>query len=149
VLFKVGNGKDYFKDLNWASALASDVYDWAKASDVKFENNHLLFVGKANETIKDVDLSALSIDIPDLTIDLTDRGEYPEGDENNDYQVKVVTYLDNNGYEITGIRAFMPTKNYVDRTVAAAIGAANAAVTYLGVLVEPASPADTPEGIYS
>jgi hypothetical protein len=32
VLFKVGNGKDYFKDLNWASALAADVYDWAKLS---------------------------------------------------------------------------------------------------------------------
>ena len=32
VLFKVGNGKDYFKDLNWASALAADVYDWAKKS---------------------------------------------------------------------------------------------------------------------
>ena len=30
VLFKVGNGADYFKDLNWASALAADVYDWAK-----------------------------------------------------------------------------------------------------------------------
>ena len=31
VLFKVGNGVDYFKDLNWASALAADVYGWAKA----------------------------------------------------------------------------------------------------------------------
>lgn len=36
VLFKVGNGKDYFKDLNWASALAADVYDWAKKSEAEF-----------------------------------------------------------------------------------------------------------------
>ena len=36
VLFKVGNGKDYFKDLNWASALAADVYDWAKKSPEEF-----------------------------------------------------------------------------------------------------------------
>lgn len=36
VLFKVGNGKDYFKDLNWASALAADVYDWAKLSWTDF-----------------------------------------------------------------------------------------------------------------
>lgn len=36
VLFKVGNGKDYFKDLNWASALAADVYSWAKLSWTDF-----------------------------------------------------------------------------------------------------------------
>ena len=36
VLFKVGNGKDYFKDLNWASALAADVHDWAKKSVEEF-----------------------------------------------------------------------------------------------------------------
>ena len=30
VLFKVGNGTDKFSALKWASALAADVYDWAK-----------------------------------------------------------------------------------------------------------------------
>lgn len=32
VLFKVGNGTSPFKDLNWASGLAADVYSWAKAA---------------------------------------------------------------------------------------------------------------------
>lgn len=35
VLYKVGNGKDAFKDLPWAYAPAADVHDWAKASEVK------------------------------------------------------------------------------------------------------------------
>lgn len=30
VLFKVGDGEHTFKDLQWASARAADVYDWAK-----------------------------------------------------------------------------------------------------------------------
>ena len=32
VLFKVGDGEHYYKDLKWASALAADVYDWAKSA---------------------------------------------------------------------------------------------------------------------
>lgn len=32
ILFKVGNGTSPFKDLNWASGLAADVYSWAKAA---------------------------------------------------------------------------------------------------------------------
>lgn len=32
VLFKVGNGTSPFKDLNWVSGLAADVYPWAKAA---------------------------------------------------------------------------------------------------------------------
>lgn len=32
ILFKVGNGTSPFKDLNWASGLAADVYPWAKAA---------------------------------------------------------------------------------------------------------------------
>ena len=33
VLFKVGDGEHAFKDLQWASARAADVYDWAKAAE--------------------------------------------------------------------------------------------------------------------
>lgn len=32
VMFKVGNGTSKFSELDWASALAADVYNWAKAS---------------------------------------------------------------------------------------------------------------------
>lgn len=32
ILFKVGDGVKLFKELSWASSIAADVYDWAKAS---------------------------------------------------------------------------------------------------------------------
>ena len=35
ILFKVGNGTTPFKGLKWASALAADVYAWAKKNEVK------------------------------------------------------------------------------------------------------------------
>lgn len=35
VLFKVGDGTTAFKNLKWASALAADVYNWAKAETVE------------------------------------------------------------------------------------------------------------------
>jgi hypothetical protein len=37
VLFKVGNGVSKFNALPWATAKAADVYTWAKASDVVFD----------------------------------------------------------------------------------------------------------------
>ncbi len=51
VLFKVGGAKNddgtlkAFKDLPWASAKAADVYNWAKASEVKRVGKELVFVG--------------------------------------------------------------------------------------------------------
>lgn len=36
VLFKVGDGTKKFSELNWASALAADVYDWAKMATLPF-----------------------------------------------------------------------------------------------------------------
>ena len=47
VLFKVGNGSKKFSELPWASAKAADVYNWAKASEVKRDGKKLVFVGGA------------------------------------------------------------------------------------------------------
>lgn len=38
VLFKVGNGEDTFEDLPWASALAADVFEWAKKESLDFND---------------------------------------------------------------------------------------------------------------
>lgn len=46
-----------FGDLKWTSALAADVYEWAKAANIVFENEHILFKNAAGGTIKDLDLS--------------------------------------------------------------------------------------------
>ena len=50
VLFKVGTGEHLFDELPFASALAADVYAWAKASDVVLEGKTIKFVG-SNKTI--------------------------------------------------------------------------------------------------
>lgn len=58
VLFKVGDGVTPFKSLKWASALAADVYAWAKSETVAFNatNKHVEF--KTGGTVNHfVDLS--------------------------------------------------------------------------------------------
>lgn len=57
VLFKIGDGTKAFKDLKWASALAADVYAWAKADDVVLEGKSIKFVkgsGEERVVIKEV-----------------------------------------------------------------------------------------------
>lgn len=50
VLFKVGDGTKTFSELQWASAKAADVYSWAKASDVVYnENAKTITFVKGNE----------------------------------------------------------------------------------------------------
>ena len=44
VLFKVGNNEKTFKDLPFASALAADVYAWAKAENVQLSGKTIQFV---------------------------------------------------------------------------------------------------------
>ena len=74
VLFKVGTAKKNadgswvegtnktFSQLNWVSALAADVYVWAKAADVELINEKLTFRGADGTVIKEVDLSTFATD---------------------------------------------------------------------------------------
>ena len=71
VLFKVGNGTTPFKNLKWASALAADVYDWAKAANVKLtvtevegkaSTKAIEFVGGKDAEGKDIILKSLTLD---------------------------------------------------------------------------------------
>ena len=52
VLFKVGDGESTFSQLKWASALAADVYAWAKKSEAEFKTWVKTLV-----TVEDIDLS--------------------------------------------------------------------------------------------
>jgi hypothetical protein len=65
VLFKVGDGEKPFKSLKWASALAADVYDWAKAERAEFDatSGKIVFKdanGNKVATAKEIDLSSLA-----------------------------------------------------------------------------------------
>lgn len=57
VLFKVGDGTKKFSELNWASALAADVYSWAKASDVILDGQVIKFKN-GSEVVKTIDLTS-------------------------------------------------------------------------------------------
>lgn len=56
VLFKVGTGDHTFAQLPFASALAADVYAWAKASTVKLEGKSLKFVDAESKELHKVDI---------------------------------------------------------------------------------------------
>lgn len=89
VLFKVGDGEHKFSELNWASALAADVYAWAKAETVTFNSISKKVEFKTGDTvIHDVDLSffAAASDVADHGSRLTDieAALGLEGGENTD-----------------------------------------------------------------
>ena len=60
VLFKVGTGNHTFSELPYASALAADVYAWAKAADVTLEGKKIIFKDGAGATVKSVELNYLT-----------------------------------------------------------------------------------------
>ena len=51
VLFKVGNGVDDWEHLNWASALAADVYGWAKDANLDFTKLDQTFLDNLEDFI--------------------------------------------------------------------------------------------------
>lgn len=52
VLFKVGTGNHTFSELPYASALAADVYAWAKKSESEFANSFLSLADTEGQTIQ-------------------------------------------------------------------------------------------------
>ena len=61
VLFKVGDGTTPFSGLKWASALAADVHEWAKAETVELVGDVIQF--KTGNSIKhSIDLSKYATD---------------------------------------------------------------------------------------
>ena len=60
VLFKVGDGTNIFKDLKWASALAADVYAWAKAKTVSRNGKILEFKDDKGAVIDSVTFDYLT-----------------------------------------------------------------------------------------
>jgi hypothetical protein len=63
VLFKVGDGTHKFSELKWASALAADVYAWAKCSHVELDGEVLKFHnGDKENPVHTVDLSKFALD---------------------------------------------------------------------------------------
>ena len=60
VLFKVGTGEHTFSELPFASALAADVYDWAKAAKVQLVGKEIQFQDANGTKIKGVTLNYIT-----------------------------------------------------------------------------------------
>lgn len=88
VLFKVGNGTSPFKDLKWVSALAADVYNWAKAETVSLEGTTIKF--KTGDTVvHSINLSSFATDdeVETIRSDLDARLRDLEGNFEGDTSV--------------------------------------------------------------
>lgn len=77
VLYKVGDGVTTFENLKWGSAIAADVYDWAKAASVAYNSTtqKIEFKDASGNAIGDgIDLSSLAsdTDLNKLKSELTD-----------------------------------------------------------------------------
>ena len=63
VLFKVGDGQNFFGALNWVSALAADVYNWAKAEKVELVDQKLKFKNADGTYVKDDEGNEVVVDL--------------------------------------------------------------------------------------
>lgn len=74
VLFKVGDGQHTFSELEWASALAADVYEWAKADTIVTDGEYVKFK-KGNDVKGQIDLTSFAkkADVKDTTDGLDSR----------------------------------------------------------------------------
>jgi hypothetical protein len=83
VLFKVGDGTKTFENLPWASAKAADVYSWAKASDVVYNQaaKTITFVkGNADGTDKVITFNYVTLaEVQEITNGLDTRITALEG----------------------------------------------------------------------
>lgn len=62
VLFKIGDGEKKFSELNWASAKAADVFNWAKAQTVEYNttDKKIYFKDAKNTIVHFIDLTSLA-----------------------------------------------------------------------------------------
>lgn len=92
VLFKVGDGTKTFENLPWASAKAADVYSWAKASDVVYNqtNKTITFVkGNTDGSDKVITFNYVTLaEVKEITDDLTTRLAAVEGKFTGDNNVQ-------------------------------------------------------------
>ena len=132
VLFKVGPGA--FNSLPWASALAADVYEWAKAKDAVLEGQAINFKDATGKVLHTIDLSKFVTEDELTTIlasyytksEVEGLIEAAEGRAATDAKDKAdkaladaKTYADTEIQKaVTGGTAGLATEEYVDDAVA-------------------------------
>ena len=166
VLFKVGDGSHSFAQLPFASALAADVYAWAKASNVILEGKTLKFVntdaeGK-NVSIKEVpfdyvtesDVNTILADyytkdqIDELVKDKLHTADEIKGYASSEIE-RLIQIADTNSEDGHTIRSIQALVDYVEENaddIAQLVTDVNTANTNASEAVSTANSANTTAG---
>ena len=119
VLFKVGDGTTPFKTLKWASALAADVYGWAKKPEAEFTAWVKTLVPLTLEdTGSGKFITGISVNGQKITItrsdvawaDIVDKPELPD---ENDFGVLTVTKKDGTAIEVDNTDSQNPKIGFI------------------------------------
>lgn len=117
VLFKVGTGNHTFAELPYASALAADVYAWAKAADIRLEGKILKFVDAAGTAIKSVEFNYVTqTEVEDIL------KNYPTTEAMNTAISSAVNALDSEATQQAGADGLALTVTQVDGKITAILG---------------------------
>lgn len=132
VLFKVGDGTTPAKNLKWASALAADVYDWAKSETVVLDGKVLKF--KTGETVNHSvdlskfalasDLSTLSGEVAEIKASLGGSGDIGKAIDDVEARLDVVEGTGAGSIKKAVADAVTEVKAYADTAEADALAAA-------------------------
>ena len=114
-LFKVGDGVNTFENLRWASALAADVYDWAKSETVELDGTFINF--KTGNTVKhSIDLSsfATGAEVEDVVARIAALEANFTGDNSIQNQINAIGGRIDGILNDSDIKSFTDAKLYAD-----------------------------------
>lgn len=132
VLFKVGDGETAAKNLKWASALAADVYNWAKSETVVLDGTTLKFKTGAtvnhsidlNKFALASDLSTLSGEVAEIKASLGGSGDIGKAIDDVEARLDVIEGAGDGSISKAVAEAVNEVKAYADTAEADALSAA-------------------------
>lgn len=114
-LFKVGDGVNTFENLRWSSALAADVYDWAKSETVVLDGTTIKF--KTGDSVKhSIDLSsfATGAEVEDISSRIAELEAKFTGDNSVQNQLTALGGRIDGILNDADIKSFTDAKAYAD-----------------------------------
>lgn len=136
ILFKVGDGATKFKDLPWTSALAADVYTWAKKANPDVAD-FTVIINKAREGLISADSVVKSLEGMKGDINLSTKGYLSKSLDNTTKTITIATAFSpkqeaaiESGVTVAGVEKYEAYDARITAAKNAADGAASGLVAY-------------------
>lgn len=136
ILFKVGDGATKFKDLPWTSALAADVYTWAKKANPDVAD-FTVIINKAREGLISADSVVKSLEGMKGDINLSTKGYLSKSLDNTTKTITIATAFSpkqeaaiESGVTAAGVEKYEAYDARITAAKNAADGAASGLVAY-------------------